>query len=84
MLSSSSDVQVTFLSRAGIRACFISPEQKDEAVREGVITGVYQFVYFTPELLLANKKWRKMLTSDIYAKQLRAFVIDEAHTVVKW
>ena len=81
MLSSSSDVQVTFLSRAGIRACFISPEQKDEALREGVITGVYQFVYFTPELLLANKKWRK--TSDIYAKQLRAFVIDEAHTVVK-
>ena len=52
MLSSSSDVQVIFLSRAGIRACFISPEQKDEAVREGVITGMYQI---TPELLLATR-----------------------------
>ena len=61
----------------------MSGDQQDPVVKEGVIKGKYQIVYFTPELLLANNKWRKMLVRDIYTSRLLAFVIDEAHTVAK-
>lgn len=70
--------------RLGIRACHISGEQDDEAVKEGAVQGSYQVIYFTPELLLESKKWRKVLLSDTFSRKLRVFVVDEAHTVVKW
>ena len=41
-------------------------------------------VFFTPELLITSKRWRKVLSSDIYNTCLKAFVIDEAHYVKKW
>ena len=49
-----------------------------------MLEGQYQLVIFTPEMLLNNGMWRRMLTNDIYSKRLRAFVVDEAHTVKKW
>lgn len=72
------------LTRIGLRACYISGEQEDEEVKEGVVRGMFQVVYFTPEMLLSNKKWRRMLLDQVYRSRLRAFVVDEAHTVVKW
>ena len=36
---------------------------------------------FTPEMLLSKHKWRRMLLGDKYTQNLRAVVIDEAHTV---
>ena len=42
------------------------------------------FVYFTPEILISSKKWRGLLLEDLYSGRLQFFVIDEAHTVVKW
>lgn len=36
------------------------------------------------ELLIENKKWQKVLMSDVYTTHLKAFVVDEAHTVSKW
>lgn len=75
---------MTALLKIGISACHISQEQNDTAVKEGVIQGQFQLVYFTPEILLTNKTWRKVLSSDVYAKRLRGFVVDEAHTIVKW
>lgn len=67
-----------------MKACYITGDQDDEQVKEGVTKGLYQIVYFTPEMLLGNQKWRKMLLDDVYISRLRAFVIDEAHTVIKW
>lgn len=67
----------------GVSACYIAGDQ-EEAVKTGVKRGNYQVVLFTPELLLDNKKWRSMLLGDVYSKRLRAFVVDEAHTVKKW
>ena len=69
--------QVDFLSRQGIKACYITADQKDCKVRDGVDLGHYQFVYF-------GRRWQKVLLNDIYSKHLRAFVIDEARTVIKW
>ena len=51
------------------------------SVKEAVLMGEYQF---TPEMLVEQKQWRKMLLGDVYSSRLRAFVVDEAHTVKKW
>ena len=37
-------------------------------------------MYFTPEILLGSKTWRKLLVGDVYSSRLRVVVIDEAHT----
>ena len=54
------------------------------SVKEAVLMGEYQLVLFTPEMLVEQKRWRKMLLGDVYSSRLRAFVVDEAHTVKKW
>ena len=64
--------------------CQISGDQHDDDVKEGVMMGNYQLVLFTPEMLLSQKRWRRMLQGEVYYKQLRVFVVDEAHTVKKW
>ena len=46
--------------------------------------GEYQLVYITPELLITSSVWRKMLIGEVYSERLRAFIVDEAHTVKKW
>ncbi len=72
------------LTRIGLRACYITGEHDDEEVKKGIAKGLYQLVYFTPEMLLGNKKWRQMLFDKVYGSRLRAFIVDEAHTVIKW
>ena len=53
-------------------------------VKAGVFKGEYSlFVFFTPELLLL-RKWRDLFHSKPYMSRVRAFVVDEAHTVKKW
>ena len=42
-----------------------------------------QLVYFTPEALLENWKWRRLLQSLEYSTQVKVLVIDEAHTIKK-
>ena len=68
----------------GIKACYISGEQDNDYVKESVLKGDYQVVYFTPEMILGSKRWREMLVGEVYSKHLRTFVVDEAHTVKKW
>lgn len=68
----------------GVKACYISGEQDDQRVKEGVVKGDYQLVYFTPEMILGSRIWREMLVGEVYAHRLRTFVVDEAHTVKKW
>ena len=51
-------------------------------MKRGVQMGKYNLVYFTPELLLDNRRWRSVLTS--YCNRLKGFIIDEAHCVAKW
>lgn len=46
--------------------------------------GEYQLVYITPELLITGGVWGKMLVGEVYSERLRAFNVDEAHTVKKW
>ena len=46
-----------------------------------VSQGNFQLVFFTPEMLIGSKRWRNMLTGNVYSERLKAFVIDEAHCV---
>ena len=77
-------LQVASLSTRGLKACHVTSEQDDENVKAGVLRGDYQVVYFTPEMLLENKVWRRMLSGSVYSNRLCTFVVDEAHTVKKW
>lgn len=62
----------------------MSGQQEDEDILGGVKEGSYRLVLFTPEMLLQSKKWRAMLSSDAYNCNLKALVVDEAHTVKTW
>ena len=76
--------EVVRFKEKGISSAYITGDQHNEDVLSGVTNGKFKLVYFTPEILLLNKKWRELMMTDIYAKNLRALVVDEAHTVKKW
>ena len=68
----------------GITAASICGGDEDQFKQDGVHKGHYQIVYFTPEILILNRIWRRMLTTDVYQENLKALVVDEAHCVQKW
>ena len=70
-------------SAKGLAAAHVTGDTTDE-VKVRVRRGEFQLVYITPELLLCNSGWRKMLIGECYTEHLVAFVVDEAHTVKKW
>ena len=51
-----------------------------EDVAEGVVTGKYRLLFFTPETILNSRKWRHFIREKC-ADSLKTLVIDEAHTV---
>ena len=77
-------LQVDNFSSRGVAAAYVTGESGNEEMKRAVCAGAYQQVFFTPELLIDNKRWRKVLMSDVYTARLKAFVVDEAHTVRKW
>ena len=69
------------LNNLGKKACSLSGENIDE---EGIFAGHYSLVFTSPEVIINNGKWRKLLQSDVYQKNLFGLVTDEAHVVPKW
>ncbi len=57
------------LSRKGVKCCYISGEQDDEKMKEGVKNGLYSLVYFTPEMILNSRRWRQMLLNEVYCSK---------------
>ena len=53
-------------------------------IKENVCKGEYQLVFLTPEMVINNRRWRKIIESDVYTERMKAFVVDEAHCVKKW
>ena len=49
----------------------------------GVTGGLYQLVYFSQESLLGSQKMEITLTEELYAINIVALVVDEAHIVMK-
>lgn len=76
--------QYRFLKSIGINAAFLSDDQDDEAAKQLIENGECQIVYGSPEAFLSSKRWRAMLTSDVYKERLRLVAIDEAHCISHW
>ena len=53
-------------------------EESNETMKEEIHRREHQLVYITPELLICNAGWRKMLVEEGYTEHL---VADEAHAV---
>lgn len=65
----------------GVRVAYVIGGMASEAIKRGVHAGKFKLVFITPELLILGKRWREMLTGDVYAKRLKAFV---THCIAKW
>lgn len=76
--------QVAVYSSRGLAAAYVSSEPENRLMRQGVLEGLYQLVYISPELLFRSAQWREMLREEPYMSRLVAFVVDEAHCVKKW
>ncbi len=68
----------------GVLAALVTGTSEDKEIKKGIHGGKYDIVFFTPELLITSARWRRLLTSNLYAKRLKGLVIDEAHCVSKW
>ena len=77
-------IQVASFSAKGILSAYITADQEDTTIIQGVTEGNYKLVFFTPEMLLLKKKWRYLLTTTPYSENLKGIVVDEAQTVKKW
>ena len=75
-------MQVASLTAKKMTAAYASSEES--TVLENITEGRYQIVFFTPESLLRNQRWREMLCSDTYINNLVGLAVDEVHCVTKW
>ena len=71
-------------TQLGISAEFVGEAQTDEAVVLRILHGAVQLVYISPESIMCNPKYRRMLSSEKYKENLVAFVVDEAHCAKAW
>ena len=79
--------QVQSLERKGVRAVSVighDSEDEDTLTKQQIVSGEYQIILTTPELLLTNKNWRDVFQSPSLQERLVAVVVDEAHCVKKW
>lgn len=77
------DQQSKFVPR-GLQAEFVGEMQTDMLSKDKVIRGQVQLLFITPENLIENRRYRKMLLSEVYQQKLVAIVVDEAHCVKTW
>ena len=75
--------QTERLRQVGISCVSLSDvsTQGDIDLVEG---GFYSVVYATPESLLKNERWRRMLSSNLYQQKVCAIAVDEAHVIKQW
>ena len=77
------DQNTRFILR-GLKVEFVGQQQSDPLAKQNVLQGKIQLVYITPENLIDNKSYRRMLLSSVYQEKLVALVVDEVHCVQIW
>ena len=70
-------------AQMGISTEFVAEHSDPNSVKR-VLNGQVQLAYISPESKVVNAKYRSMLLSPIYKKNLMAFVVDEAHCIKAW
>ena len=83
LLSIMMDQQEKF-SAKGVSTEFIGEIQEDQMVIDNVLKGRIQLVYISPEALLYNEKYRRMLLTEQYKRNIVALAVDEAHCIKTW
>ena len=76
------DQRAKFTPR-GVKTEFVGEIQTDVEVQRMVLKGEVQLVFISPESIINNFKYRKMLLSPPYKANLVALVVDEAHCVTR-
>ncbi|PLW24035.1 hypothetical protein PCASD_14506 [Puccinia coronata f. sp. avenae] len=77
---------ITVLEKQGAGFTAISLSKKNfnpETARE-IRTGVYQFIYLSPEIFLNNKLWDEIYFCTKFQLRLGLIVVDEAHMIFIW
>ena len=68
----------------GLRTEFICDAQIDTSARTRVLKVEVQLVYISPESIIGETCYRRMLMSEKYVKYLVVLAVDEAHCVRSW
>lgn len=79
--------QVQSLEWKGVRAVsMIGHDSEDEntLTKQQIVSGEYQIILTTLELLLTNKNWLDVFQNSSLQERLVAVVVDEVHCVKKW
>ena len=74
----------TKFSPRGLKTDFVGEAQSHEGAEKWVLRGESQLVYISPENLINNTSYRRMLLRQAYKDNLVAMVIDEAHCIQTW
>ena len=62
---------------------FVGAEQ-EAALLQDVAEGKFMFVFISPESTLVLERWRNVLESSIYQRNLVGVAVDEVHCVTEW
>lgn len=76
--------QVRAMTERKVCAVYAGNIEEGSSDSKKVLLGEYQLIFISPEALLKDDRWRDLLLSPIYYKNLVALVVDEAHCVKNW
>lgn len=76
--------QVQALNSKGLQSVNMGEVRDDCSLQQKIYEGQFQILFFSPECLLRNSKWRDMLLTSWYQENMVGFIVDEAHCVKKW
>ncbi len=74
--------QVRAMTERNVTAVYAG--EVDDDTETAICLGQYQLVFFSPEALLCDDRWRDMLLCPVYQENLVGMVVDEAHCVKQW
>ena len=75
--------QVKGLNTKGVKAVHVNErfDNYGEDVKARVMNGVYSIIFISPELLLTDKSWVELFTSEDFKERFVGLVVDEAHCI---
>ncbi|PLW54679.1 hypothetical protein PCANC_11665 [Puccinia coronata f. sp. avenae] len=83
-LDSLGNNQVSEKVAAGFTAINLTKLTFNPCEASKIRTGVYQFVYLSPEIFLNSKLWDSVYFSNEFQNRLALVVADEAHMIYQW
>ena len=75
--------QVNGLNTKGVKAVHVNEgfDNCGEDVKARIMDGVYSIIFISPELLLTDKSWVELFTSEDFKERFVGLVVDETHCI---